>query len=236
MITGRIELNYRGILYKTEYIEYPDIEATYKKIGALPNSKKPDGTDLYTLPVIHDSETNKVVSDSYLISEYLEQTYPDTPRLFPNPVVSSQTLSTKAATVLFEQLCLQKFGAHIAPILLPATYSVLHPRSEAYFRRTRETHYGFKIDELPPTGSQKRADDWKKARDGLDQIASILDKSGGDFFLGDVFSRADVILIAFLLWVQVHADKEEWEAIANANGGRWGRLMEKTKSLQVVRK
>ncbi len=122
------------------------------------------------------------------------------------------------------------------PVLLPACNAVLNPRSEAYFRPRREAFFGCKMEELSPAGSQKRADDWKKVRDGLDQVAGVLEKSGGVYLLGDVFSRADIVLIAFLLCIEVHSDKEEWEAIANANGGRWGRLMEKTKALQVVKK
>lgn len=235
MLSDRMELNYRDIPYKMEYLEYPDIEPTCKKIGAPPTSKKPDGTDHYTLPVIYDSTTNKFISDSFLISEYLEETYPDTPRLFPNPVISSQTLSTKAATVLFEKY-LKNVGAPLLLILLPACNAALNPRSEAYFRRTREARFGCKMEEISPAGSQKRADDWTKVRAGLDLIAGILEQNGGDYFFGDVFSRADLVAIAALLWIQTHASNEEWEAIANANGGRWGRLMEKTKALQVAKK
>jgi len=231
-----MELNYRGIPYKTEYFEYPDIESTCKKIGAPPTGKKADGTDFYTLPVIYDSTTNKAISDSFLISWYREQTYPDTPRLFPNPIVSSQTLSTKAAIALFEQSTTQNLVVPLLPILLPLYNTVLLPRSAAYFRRTREIYFGCKMEEASPPGSQKRADDWKKVRAGLDQIADLYEKSGGDFFFGEVFSRADIFLIAFLLFIEVHADKEDWEAIANANGGRWGRLMEKTRAMQVVKK
>src|SRR6266446_9283461 len=65
-------------------LEFPDIESLFKKMGIPPTSKEEDGSDRYTVPAIHDPSTGASIADSVLIAEYLEKTYPDTPKVFPN--------------------------------------------------------------------------------------------------------------------------------------------------------
>ncbi|PSR72266.1 hypothetical protein PHLCEN_2v11858 [Hermanssonia centrifuga] len=79
---GRYSLNYKGLPYRTEWVEYPDIEVLCIRIGAPPTSTK-HGRPRYTLPVIYDPSTNSVISDSVDIAKYLDETYPDTPKLLP---------------------------------------------------------------------------------------------------------------------------------------------------------
>ncbi|KAI0682851.1 hypothetical protein BC835DRAFT_807562, partial [Cytidiella melzeri] len=57
----RYALNYKGIPYRTEWVEYPDIEPLCKKIGGSATAKKEDGRDHYTLPMIYDPSTGEVV-------------------------------------------------------------------------------------------------------------------------------------------------------------------------------
>ena len=70
LIEHRIALNYKRLPYRTEWVEYPDIEATLRAIGGAPTAKVSlnDGSggkkDHYTLPAIHDSHTNAVITDS----------------------------------------------------------------------------------------------------------------------------------------------------------------------------
>lgn len=86
LISHSLSLQLKGIPFKTEWVEYPDIEPLCKRIGALPTSKKTDGRDHYTLPTIFDPSTGRAISDSLPIALYLDQTYPDSPghSLFPN--------------------------------------------------------------------------------------------------------------------------------------------------------
>ncbi|KAF8500069.1 hypothetical protein JB92DRAFT_2980192 [Gautieria morchelliformis] len=93
-------LNYKGAPYKTVWIEYPEIEPTMRSIGAAPTKKKPDGSPWYTIPVIVDPSRTAtsggptVVSDSFHIAEYLDETYstPSTGPLFPPGTKALQQL------------------------------------------------------------------------------------------------------------------------------------------------
>lgn len=64
----RIALNYKKIPFETEWLEYPDIELVLKSIDAKPTSKYKDADgsshDKYTVPVIRDTATGTVMSDS----------------------------------------------------------------------------------------------------------------------------------------------------------------------------
>ncbi|KAL0961286.1 hypothetical protein HGRIS_006246 [Hohenbuehelia grisea] len=46
-LRARFALNYKGLPFKTVYVEFPDIEKVCKKIGAAPTSLKPNGDPLY---------------------------------------------------------------------------------------------------------------------------------------------------------------------------------------------
>ncbi|KAH8115003.1 hypothetical protein DFH11DRAFT_1762205 [Phellopilus nigrolimitatus] len=223
----RVSLNYKAIPFKTEWVEYPDVEPVIKRFGGAPTSKKPDGRDLYTLPAIHDSETGKTITDSIEIAAYLDETYPSTPALIPS--------GTRGAIELFSSVFEQAL-APIFPIMLPASNAILNPTSEEYFRRTREESYKKKLEELAPPGPI-RDEIWAKVKEGLEKIAGFYDKNGKDstFFLGNTFTFADAIVVGYLAWVQIVLGPEgdEWKAVASWSGGRWGKLIELTKKWQV---
>ncbi|EJD07677.1 uncharacterized protein FOMMEDRAFT_150219 [Fomitiporia mediterranea MF3/22] len=215
----RLSLNYKGIPYRTEWVEYPDIEPTMKQIGGLPTRKKEDGRDHYTLPAIHDSTTGKVVTDSNAIAEYLDATYPDTPVLLPP--------GTKAAVAALEHIFMKNIMT-ILPIGMPGVLGILNPPSETYWRRKAEWP-------VPP--SSERDAILKQLKEDLDILAGFYDRNGEgkQFFFADKFSFADAIVVGFLAWIKVvlGAENNVWKAISTWSDGRWGKLVESTKDLQV---
>ena len=77
-------LNYKGLPFRTVWVEYPDIESTLKAAGIVSNTrKKPDGSPTWTVPAIYDPKTKTGITESFAIAEYLDKTYPDTPLLIP---------------------------------------------------------------------------------------------------------------------------------------------------------
>ena len=144
----RVVLNYKGIPYRTEWVEFPDIEPLSKKLGIKPTDHNSDGSPLYTLPAIHDPSTGVYVADSTAIAEYLEKTYPNTPSVFPNETIGLQ----KAFDATFERSL-----EAVWSFILPATNLKLNPVSEEYFRRTREISFGKKLEDVIPTGEDRKS-------------------------------------------------------------------------------
>ncbi|KAF8994500.1 hypothetical protein BDQ17DRAFT_1366899 [Cyathus striatus] len=66
--------------YKTEWIEYPGIEAFCKEHGIPPTASEPDGTGYYTLPAIYDDKTGIYMADTFPIA-YIDT---NSPKLHPH--------------------------------------------------------------------------------------------------------------------------------------------------------
>lgn len=219
-------MNIKGIPYQTVWVEYPDIAALCKKIGAAPTATQSDGQPLYTLPTIYDPNTQTVVADSGKIARYLDATYPNHA---PKLILAELDVLIAA----FEDAFWGAVGAAgFAPIIIPAAFSMLGPGSQPYFRRTREARLGGKLEELAPLGSEARKEVWAKLKKATEKIAAwyeVRADSGRTFVLGDVggVTYADVVAAGFFMWfkVCVGEDNEEWKEMAAWDGGRWGKLL-----------
>ena len=225
----RVSLHFKGLPFKTEWVEYPDIEPTLKRLGAPPTSKKPDGSDAYTLPAIYDDSTKQYISDSIKIAQYLDETYPDTPKLIPS--------GTRAAIEIFQTLFSQSVSRHLFALVIAQTNAALNERSEEYFRRTREAMFKVKLEEIAPAGP-KREQTWETVKEGLGVIADALSKNGSDklYYFGDKLSYADVIVASYLYWGKVVLeDNEEWKStVEKWDDGRWAKLLDATSAYFAV--
>jgi glutathione S-transferase len=88
--------------------------------------------------LVHDTH---VVSDSWQIACYLEDTFPERPSLFGGAGGRAVTLFTNAwaDTTLVPVL---------ARLLLPAIHGLIHEKDVDYFRASREKRFG-KLEDLP---------------------------------------------------------------------------------------
>nr|4LMW_A Chain A, Glutathione transferase [Phanerodontia chrysosporium] len=221
----RYVLNFKGLKYRTEWVEYPDIEAVCKQIGAPATEKKPDGRDHYTLPVIQDPNTKAVVADSDAIAKYLESTYPDTPRLFPE--------GTRAFQHAFYQLARPSVLMPIFNIVVARVWKLLRPRSQEYFRATREQMLGKKLEEI---GSE---DDWNALESGLARIKSSLEANGAGkdlLLMGDRVTFADLQLASLFIWLRVSAgeESEDWKRFLSLHEGKWAKFMQQFAAYEFV--
>lgn len=224
---NRFCLNFKGIPYKTEWLEYPDIEDHCKKFGIQSTSKKANGEPHYTLPAIHDSSTGVYLSDSFPIAEYLEKTYPDKPSLFPN-----NTLGLQAT---FDNLFRDTALTPLWRFILPAVGTSLNPPSNVYFRRTREASFGKPLEEVIPQGDEAITE-WAKFKDGLGKVDVWYSKSGGPFLLGNTPSWADLVIGSWVIWLRIvwGEGSKEWKDISSWHEGRWGKLLDDLKQYQTV--
>lgn len=217
----RFALNYKGLPYKTTWVEYPDIAEVCKEIGAAPTIIRPDGTEGYTLPAIYDPSTKTAVSESAMIARYLDKTYPDTPTLIP--------AETDAFHAAFQEAFLLTIQMKLSPIMLPHTAARLNPPSEAYFRRTREAMFGKKLEEFSPVGPIREGQ-WKEVQSGFKKLSEWMAADGKEkpFFMGNTVCYADLTIAGWLVWVKciLGADGEEWAAIRAWDGGKWAQFMQ----------
>lgn len=214
----RYSLNYKNIPFETVWIEYPDIADFCKKVGAAPTATRRDSSLLYTLPVIRDPSTGTVLSDSPGIAVYLDNTYPDRPTLFPP--------GTKGLHAVFKPALFSVLD-ELYDFTLPASNAILNPKSEAYFRSTREKAFGKKIEDITPKG-EDRVKHWRKVENGFGIVDGWYAKGGGTYIMGDVPCFADIEIISWLQYVKVTLgeDSQEWKDIRSWNNGRWAKLFD----------
>ncbi|TFK33647.1 hypothetical protein BDQ12DRAFT_766301 [Crucibulum laeve] len=214
----RYSLNYKQIPYKTEWVEGPDVESVCKKMGIPPSSKRPDGSDFYSLPAIYDDSTNTGVSDSLVIAAYLDKTYPDKPTLIPT--------GTEALHAAFVDAFMSKTGlffGHFAPSAL----KLMYPSTADHFIRSWSSLLGKPFFDIVPVGAEREAG-WKQIEADLTAVDGWYQKNGGGpFIMGDTPSFADFIVGGLLgLGNAVSHDNPEWSSVLEWNNGRWRKLGE----------
>ncbi|EKM76379.1 hypothetical protein AGABI1DRAFT_78843 [Agaricus bisporus var. burnettii JB137-S8] len=210
----RLALNYKKLPYRTVNLEYPELESEFKKIGIPPSSTWADGRPLYSSPSIFDDSTNTGVSDSYKIAQYLDKTYPDTPKLFPPGTEALQA-------AFYAQYNPLIFGA-IFQMLLPGVVRILNPPSVEYFNRTRAEIFGKPPAELEPKG-QDRVEAWTKVEAAYDKLYGWLSESTGPYFMGDTITFVDLTVAGMIYGMEVifGKDSKEFRDLMTWNNGRW---------------
>lgn len=144
----------------------------------------------YTLPTIdHDDKT---IMDSLKIAIYLDETFPDLPRIIPEGM-----LPLYRGFQTYTNTCIT---AHVFPLLLPRVIDFLDDRGSEYFRRTREEVWG-PISESINQDKAKVDECWEKATPALKVVNQMLaDNPDGPYMLGKQRSYFDMHIVSFLEW------------------------------------
>ncbi|KAG1805633.1 hypothetical protein EV424DRAFT_273547 [Suillus variegatus] len=110
---------------RTMWVENSDIFIAVKAIGAKSN-KRPNGSDVHTVPVLSDPNTGALVTDSLEIASYLEKTYPEK-AIFPN----SEALIRTFDSAYFKppSTCYQVYLRTLHRNIESRQFQVLHPSS-----------------------------------------------------------------------------------------------------------
>lgn len=222
---NRYVLNFKKLPYQTVWVEYPQIKPEITKIGAGPSFSFPDGSGRYTVSTIHDPNTGAVVTDSIHIAEYLEKTYPDSPKLFP--------AGSEGLQAAFYATIEEKFLSTIPRLLMALAHESLHPVSQEYFRRIMETAFGKKLESL----SDDSEEQWKKFRAFWKQVAAWYGKNGsGPFIQGDQLTYGDIAIGSYFVWYGnlVEGDSDQWRDMLTWDEGRWSKLADALKPFEAV--
>ncbi|KAF8515796.1 hypothetical protein BU17DRAFT_93212 [Hysterangium stoloniferum] len=229
---ARLVLNYKQIPYKTVWLSFPDIEDSLKKIGGKSTGVKPNkggNAPLYTLPAILDEsgDTPVVIADSLAIAEYLDAKYPDRPVL---------PKTGRALEHAFEEFFEHVPKMPLTIVMMGPVLEIQDARGKPYVAQTRWDWYNFKPSEISPEGPVREGH-WNDVEKGLDKLAEVLDKNGPDAEWvagGSEPTRADFIMVAFLIFVKIVSPDEWGKRIKPLNGGRWDKLLKKTEVWQTV--
>ena len=206
-------MRYKDLPFETDWVELPDITPRMKEIGASP-SKRPDGTEKYTLPVLRDPNTGALVTDSFDIATYLDNTYPEKP-VFPR--------DTQSLIHAFDTVYIDLIRPAIKFLSLRAK-EILKERSVEYFVTTREQNFNQELAEFSPEGPE-RDQHWA----GLEKVFAAAkmwyDKSDGKWIMRDTFCYADIITATNLLWLKRTLHDDEWKKIAGWHDRRWEKFL-----------
>jgi glutathione S-transferase len=137
------------------------------------------------VPVIRDGD--RVVSDSWTIAEYLEDTYPDRASLFDGAGgrAHARFINAWADAVLVPG---------IARLIVRDLLDIVAPQDRAYFRDSREARFGMTLEAVQQGREQKVAD----FRAALAPVRVVLGKQ--DWLGGTGPSYADHIVFGTLQW------------------------------------
>ncbi|KAG2066927.1 hypothetical protein BDR04DRAFT_1106005 [Suillus decipiens] len=203
----RFVMSYKGLPFVTLWVEYSEISIAMKAIGAKPN-KRSDGSDVYTVPVLSDPNTGVLISDSLEIASYLEKTYPEKP-IFPN---NSEPLIRAFDSAHFSLI------RPALKSLFTRTAEVLSPPNAKFFIKVRS------ID-VPLPWDAKYDEDWNLLEKGYNTVYEWHQKTDGNWFMGDTFSYADIVVACELLWYKRVLKEDEWVRISSWNGGKWAQIL-----------
>lgn len=152
------------------------------------------------------------MQDSTPIAEYLDATYTGLPKLFPP--------GARAAATGIEVHLNNSIFSHTFPLALPRARDILDPRGKEYFERTRKVWFGMSLDEFGKTAEPEK---FLKALKGWDKILAA--EKGGPFVLGETPSYGDIIVVAFLRWLEI-VYKDMFEKVIVVGDGNLGKLYE----------
>lgn len=136
----------------------------------------------FTVPAIKHVASNTYMMDSGPIAEFLENTFPQ-PAILPASSGPAQEIAARARSAL---------GSAMQASLLPREIRILRPRSQVYFRRTREQSIGRPLDNLLAEEQQH----WDAVQGEMQALNDLILATKGDkpFLLGSQPNGTDVFL------------------------------------------
>ena len=149
------------------------------------------------VPVLDDGGT--VVHDSWAIAEYLEDTYPDAPALFPGPNGRQMASQTNA--------WMDGLHGELMSMIIVDIFERLSAEDQAYFRPTREARYGKTLEQLQ-AGRETRVQAFREV-----SLASIrVHLSEQPFICGDQPAYGDYVVFGSLQWARLASDFDVLES------------------------
>ncbi|KAH7152584.1 hypothetical protein EDB81DRAFT_789345 [Dactylonectria macrodidyma] len=183
----RFILNFKGLDYVTEWIEYPDIKPTFEKYF-------PDETE-FTCPTIRLADGETYLMESSKIAARLEADY-------PTPAIHLDLKSPQ-----FDQL-IHNLRAAMIPLRPVYIYLVLtrllSDKSTPFFSTRRAEEIGMSVEQYHQECDVEAA--WEEAGKGFSGLTAMLKANGGPFLTGQTVGYDDFICAGVLLFFKTLGD------------------------------
>ncbi|VTT80926.1 unnamed protein product [Fusarium fujikuroi] len=198
--TARLLLNYKGLDYKTEWLEYPEIKERLSK-HVSPNERGAP----FTCPAVQMPDGSYIM-DSYKIVDVIEEKYPEPSVHLNNPMQDRLRAS------------MIKFMTEMVPIYVPGVAkNIIGEKSIDFFLETRLQDVGMPLYEY---GEKNSPGAFDRAEPFAREITALLNENAsGPFLLGDVVSYADFIWAGILLFFQCLGEDEYKEVLRITGDG-----------------
>lgn len=239
---GRYTLGFKRVPFKTTFVDILDIADVRKSLNCAATRKLDDGSDFFTLPMLKDPSTGRVLGDTFDIANYLDETYPDSGgKLFPSD--SSKTgldyESPKKDSVFYAPVTTNegaknadyaKFNVHVdttfsANIAAFAQNMPFNPKTAEATKALFAKRAHLKSWDDLSFSSEARAAlvaGLKADTASLAQLFTV--NEGGPYLEGAQANYADIIVGGWLNMLSVVMPKDEWEDFRTWHGGAFAKL------------
>ncbi|KAJ8077839.1 hypothetical protein PM082_002279 [Marasmius tenuissimus] len=201
-------LRYKQLPYELKPLDLTSIEPTARVLGAPPTSTTgSSGSPKFTVPIIRDTTTGKVISDSTLIAEYLDTAYPDTPIVLP------------PGSRVLQKVFQSDFYGRLGPLY---QYAV-GPKTVKYFPEDVQARFG-----SPEPTKEQVLEAFHQAGEKFGELSQIITSSTGEpsrkFITGGKRPTfGDFSLVAFVyplkFLYEEGEESEEWSKVRDLAHG-----------------
>ncbi|KAL0572170.1 hypothetical protein V5O48_009798 [Marasmius crinis-equi] len=225
----RIALNAKQLHYRTEWVDITEIKTVRGQLGVPPTEKMPDGSDRYTLPIIHDQSKSEFIGDQFEIALYLDKEYPSSGvKLFPDSTSVDLARTVEEHT---NSLFYQFFGLLTSGI-------PLNPETAAITKADFASRFGAKSWEDMGFEGEARIQKVEELRAAFESLAKLYrvneDGTQGPFFEGRASPvYADLIVAGWMRVLQ--RSFREFEEVKTWHGGLWARIHSETEKFAQVK-
>ncbi|KAF9736547.1 hypothetical protein PMIN01_04326 [Paraphaeosphaeria minitans] len=249
---ARLALGFKQATFRTEWVDIPDIERVRRSLDCAATRKLDDGSDFFTLPMLQDADTGRVVGDSFDIAIHLDSTFPLRPPLLPPPHSLKgrwRTYESPARDTLFfapvttnaesAHPALARFNLHVdttfsANMALYGQFLPLHPETAEGTKALmcRRAHLESWDDLAIPEEARRPLFEgaFKEAMGGLAELYGGREGEGGNGGRGGIWLEgeepcyADLIVGGWLNMLSCLMPEEEWREFRGWFGGIFGRV------------
>ncbi|KAF2271454.1 uncharacterized protein EI97DRAFT_437827 [Westerdykella ornata] len=238
---ARLALSFKKVPFKTTWVDILDIPDVRKGLCCPPVRKFDDGTDYYTLPMLLDPTSGRILGDSFDIANYLEETFPSSGGcLFPTNTTSTglDYESPNKDAAFFAPLtsnlgsknkAYARFNQHVdttmsAHVVLVGQYLPLNPDTAEEVKAVmiKRAHLS-SWDDLCIRGEAR--EQIKAAfKVALTSLAQLFMVHEGPYLEGKEANYADFIVGGWLTFLSATMPRDEWDDFRTWHDGVFARL------------